>query len=697
MKHHLYPFFFVLMLIGFSPAYSQHKLNLSEFSKEAGATVEEADGFVEVSWPAGGNDEKGVLKFDMKSGSPLFSSIQLSDSKGIHEIIQNVDPLFLLSVGQRDLSKDNGWDIFFDRTAYNPYEAFRVSLEKENITVKSQGKRTIIQVNSMKAGDFDGWLEITLYHGSPLLNMAAVMSTEEDAKAILYDAGLVSDSQAWNEIFWSDTEGYLQSSQNTETDRTSENLAVKYRTIIAEGTAGSLAIFPPPHQYFYPLDNAYNLKYVWHGIGYRELVDGYGIGIRQDLMGDNRHVPWFNSPPNTDQRLNFFVLLSDSKDGQILEDVKAYTHEDQYKPLNGYRTMASHFHTEHMDDILTNKPVPEIPGHVKALRSMGVNIMHLGEYHLAGNPRDSGPRSLPELELMFKESARLSSGDFLMISGEEPNVHYGGHWMNMFPKPVYWIMSREDGQPFVEETKEYGKVYRVGNKEDMLKLLEAENGLAWTAHARTKGSTGFPDKYREEAFFKSDRFNGAAWKVIPADLSLPNMGRRVLDLIDDMANWGERKYVISEADLFKLEPDYEIYGPMNINYLQVDKLPKFEEGWQPVMDAMQSGKFFSGTGEVLLPSFSVNGKGSGETLNMKENEKAVVKVTVDWTFPLNYIELISGDGEQVYREKIDLSNTESFGNQVFEFSIDLKNKTWVRLEVWDVAANGAFTQPVWVE
>ena len=136
---------------------------------------------------------------------------------------------------------------------------------------------------------------------------------------------------------------------------------------------------------------------------------------------------------------------------------------------------------------------------------------------------------------------------------------------------------------------------------------------------------------------------------------------------------------------------------MNINYLQVDKLPKFEEGWQPVMDAMQSGKFFSGTGEVLLPSFSVNGKGSGETLNMKENEKAVVKVTVDWTFPLNYIELISGDGEQVYREKIDLSNTESFGNQVFEFSIDLKNKTWVRLEVWDVAANGAFTQPVWVE
>ncbi|MCH5720746.1 hypothetical protein [Niabella hibiscisoli] len=34
----------------------------------------------------------------------------------------------------------------------------------------------------------------------------------------------------------------------------------------------------------------------------------------------------------------------------------------------------------------------------------------------------------------------------------------------------------------------------------MLKLLEQEKGLAWVAHARTKGSTGYPDKYKDEAF-----------------------------------------------------------------------------------------------------------------------------------------------------------------------------------------------------
>ncbi len=351
MKPNLFTCFFVILLISFSTAYAQQNVDLSEFSNVSGAIVEEAEGIFVVSWPAGKNGVKGVLKLDMKANSPLLSSIQLTDSKGNHEISNDVDPLFLLAVGQRDLSKENGWDIFFDRRAYNPYKTFKISLEKENITVKSKGKRAIIQVNSINAGNVDGWLEIILYHGSPLLNMAAVISTEEDAKAIIYDAGLVSDSKVWNEIFWYDTEGYLQSSLTTETDRKSENLAVKYRTIIGESIAGSLAISPPPHQYFHPLDNAYNLKYVWYGEDYRELVDGYGIGIRQDLMGDNRHVPWFNAPPKTDQRLNFFVLLSASKDGQVLEDVKAYTHDDQYKPLDGYRTMVSHFHTEHMDDI----------------------------------------------------------------------------------------------------------------------------------------------------------------------------------------------------------------------------------------------------------------------------------------------------------------------------------------------------------
>jgi hypothetical protein len=427
------------------------------------------------------------------------------------------------------------------------------------------------------------------------------------------------------------------------------------------------------------------------------MIAGFGIGIRQDLMGDRRWVPWFNAPPNTEHRLNFFCLLSTSTDGNVLADVKQFTHNDSYRALPGFYTMASHFHTEHIDDVLTHKPIPEVPGFVKALRNAGVNIMHLGEFHLAGNPRDLGPRRLTEFKTMFKECERLSGGNFLMLPGEEPNSHFGGHWMNIFPKPVYWIMSREERQPFVEEDPEYGKVYRVGNKGDMLKLLEVEKGLAWTAHARTKGSTGFPDQYKDEFFFSSDQFLGAAWKAMPADLSQPRLGKRVLDLMDDMANWGHKKYVLGEADVFKIEPDYELYAHLNINYLELDRLPRFEEGWQAVLDALRNGKFFVSTGEVLLPRFDVNGKKSGETAKTDKNGKAKISLEIDWTFPLNFAEIISGDGNKVYREKINLNGTKAFETQLFEFNTNLENRKWVRVEVWDAAANGAFTQCVWIE
>lgn len=686
---------FSILLVFRFPMMAQTPVDFSGFDKKGGATTRQEGNLLEVSWPTG-EKEKGKLLINLEQGQPLFESIQLGQEGRMQEIATNLNPAFILTVGKRDLAKRGGWDIFFDRTAYEPFNAYTVDLEKREAKVVSTGSRTQIIISEVSAGHFKGSLEVILFNGSPLLNMAAVMATNKDSVAIIYDAGLSGTPTAWEEILWADSEDFLQNSK-VEVKAESENLAVKYRTIIGETKGGSIAVFPPPHQYFYPLDNAYNLKYTWYGSNYRQMIPDFGLGIRHELMGDQRHVPWFNAPPNTKQRLNFFVLLSTEKDGRALEEVKKYTHSDSYKPLQNYYTMASHFHTEHIMDVLNHMPLPEIPGHVKALRKTGVNIMHLGEFHLAGNPRDPGPRRLLQFKKMFEECARLSGGDFLMLPGEEPNSHFEGHWMNIFPKPVYWIMSRQPDQPFVEEVPEFGKVYRVGNKEEMLKLLELENGLAWTAHARIKGSTGFPDQYKEEEFFKSDRFLGAAWKAMPADLSQDRLGKRVLDVMDDMANWGHKKYVIAEADLFKIEPEYELYGNMNINYLQMDELPKFEEGWQPVLDAMEEGRFFVSTGEVLLPAFKVNGKGSGETIRLNKNGKAEVVLEMDWTFPLNYAEIISGDGEQVFRQRINLDDTHAFGRQEFAFNADLKGRKWVRVEVWDVAANGAFTQFVWIE
>lgn len=683
-----------LLVISFSALQAQVKVDLKGFSKKNGASATAKGDVLSVSWPAGKN-KTGKLVLDLSARQPIFKSIGLREGSSDHAIASGLDPAFILTVGKRDLVSQNGWNIFFDKVPNKPFKSYHIEFNKQSAAVTSHGARTVISVGSLKAPGFTGTLEITLYNGSPLLNIAAVMSTDVDSTAILYDAGLISKTAAWEKIAWSDVDEKMRSMQPTLTD-SAAGLKVKYRTIIGESTHGSLAVFPAPHQYFYPLDEAFNLKFVWAGNQYRGLINGYGIGIRQDLYGDRRFVPWFNAPPATRQRLNFFVLLGSGNSSAALNEVKQFTNNDRYVSLPGHKTMASHFHNEFiMKVVMAQKPVPETPSFINVLKRTGVDIVHLGEFHYTAHPRGPDSLRLKELHALFQQCERLSSKEILLLPGEEPNEFLGGHWMQLFPKPVYWIMSRKDGMPFVTEDPIYGKVYRVSNADEMLDLLKKEHGLAWTAHPRTKGSTGYPDKYRSAAFFKDAHFLGAAWKPMPADLSIPVLGKRVLDLMDDMNNWGARKKVLAEADLFTIEPENEMYAHLNVNYLKIDRLPDFKSGWQTVVEALQQGDFFSSTGEVLIPEFTVDGKSTGEEISI-DRKKSTVTFRLKWTFPMNYAEIISGDGEKVYRERIALDDTLPFGEQTFSRSLDLAGRKWVRLEAWDVAANGAFTQAVWI-
>ncbi|MBT1697568.1 hypothetical protein KK083_11820 [Fulvivirgaceae bacterium PWU4] len=691
MRYHIV----FLFIISYSTLQAQVKVDLKDFNRKNGATVTANGEVLSVMWPAGKN-KTGKLTVDLSARQPIFKSIGLQEARVDHPIASGLDPAFVLTVGKRDLISQNGWNIFFDKVPNKPFRSYNIDLEKQSAAISSVGTRTVISIGSLKAPGFTGTLQITLYNGSPLMNIAAVMSTDIDSTAILYDAGLVSKNAAWQQIGWSDVNKQMRSA-NPNTADSATNLQVKYRSIVGENSNGSLALFPAPHQYFYPLDEAFNLKFVWAGNQYRNMVNGYGIGIRQDLYGDRRFVPWFNAPPTTRQRLNFFVWLSSGNAATALDEVKKFTNNDRYTALPGYKTMTSHFHNEFiMKVVMANKPVPETPAFINVFKRTGVDIVHLGEFHYTAHPKGPDSLRLKELHALFQQCERLSSKDILLLPGEEPNEFFGGHWLQLFPKPVYWIMSRKEGAPFVTEDPRYGKVYRISNEGEMLDLLKREHGLAWTAHPRTKGSTGYPDKYKSAAFFKDEHFLGAAWKAMPADLSVPFLGKRVLDLMDDMNNWGDRKKVLAEADLFTIEPENEMYAHLNVNYLKMDRLPEYKNGWQPVVDALRQGKFFSSTGEVLIPEFTVDGRSTGEELSIG-GKKSTVTFSLRWTFPMNYAEIISGDGQQVYRERINLNDTQAFGEQTFRRSVDLTGRKWVRLEAWDVAANGAFTQTVWIK
>jgi len=675
---------------------AQVKVNTIKFNRKSETVFDVSGNLLRFKWPTE-NQRFAEVVLNMLPTEPLFKSLSIITKGAAKVISSDLDPVFLLSIGRRDLLSQNGWNIFFDKVPLKPYKTYPIKLKKTSAEIITVGNRTVIKISALSADKFNGDLEITFYNGSSMFNIAAVVSTIDDATAIVYDAGLIDKKSGWKNISWTNTSDEFMTCRVKPTD-TAKNLAVKYRAIAAKGQNGAIAIFPAPHQYFYPLDEAFNLKFTWYGDDYRNVVDGFGMGIRQDLKGDNRFVPWFNAPPLTKQRLNFFCYLSEKDEPSAFTEIKKFTHEDTYVKLPGFKTMSSHFHNEFvMKVMMANKEMPQVPDFVKVFKKTGIDIVHLAEFHYTAHPQGPDELRLLELKMLFDMCKKYSDDKLLLLPGEEPNEFFGGHWLEFFPKEVYWIMSRKKGQSLFENHPVYGRIYHIGDKNDMLKLLEMENGLAWTAHARTKGSVNAPDVYKDEAFFKSDQFMGAAWKAMPADLSEPKLGKRVLDLLDDMNNWGEKKTVITEADLFTITPENEMYAHLNVNYLMMEKMPSYSEGWQPVLTAMQKGKFFSSTGEVLIPKLNINGKISGETITLGKTGIANIQLKLNWTFPMNFIEIISGDGKKIYRDKIDLSDTKAFGDRLFQFKTKLTGRKWVRVEAWDIAANGAFSQTFYID
>jgi len=87
---------------------------------------------------------------------------------------------------------------------------------------------------------------------------------------------------------------------------------------------------------------------------------------------------------------------------------------------------------------------------------------------------------------------------------------------------------------------------------------------------------------------------------------------------------------------------------------------------------------------VLIKQWNVEGTG---------NQRSVV-ADVEWTFPLDFVEVVWGDGQKTGRQIISASDLQAFGTKHFSIPFDANGKDWVRLSVWDVAADGAFTQPV---
>jgi hypothetical protein len=158
-------------------------------------------------------------------------------------------------------------------------------------------------------GIFSGRLQYTIYRGSNLVRQEAIVKTDEPSVAYIYTAGLEGLSNHESpQAVWQDVGGNWQNYEfGGPPNAEPVPVRAKNRVLIASGQAGSLAVFPPPHQFFFARELEINLGYVWYEKMRANSL--FGVGVRQHPTEEGYNDEWikkvyalYNAPPGTWQR-----------------------------------------------------------------------------------------------------------------------------------------------------------------------------------------------------------------------------------------------------------------------------------------------------------------------------------------------------------------------------------------------------------
>ena len=713
--------------------------DLSSYRPQSGLTATMADNQLVVTWK-GARESELRARFGIENGQPLIRDLVARKGTGSWATLgENLKPEYRVVTGVRRMSTQqadplraagveltpdviakNRWYAFWDAPLFIPpppaagrgqpaartvgpprteSEIRRASatFSSSSCSVRTDGASLEATFPGLTMGMFAGDLRFTAYRGTNLLRMDAVASTQEEWVAYKYDAGLAGFSTALApRVVWRDTGGHDQHyAFGGVANETIVPVKAANRVLVVEEKGGSIAAFPMPHTFFFTREVDTNLGYVWY-----RLDEGkrFAFGVRQaereDVAQYAENFALFNAPPGTKQRMGMYFYVSPDSADATRQAVLAFTHDDTFKPIAGYKTMVNHFHLRFTDRVKASGSFDTPIQDLVAMKSLGLNIVGLSDFHGDLHANDPGALRFKDQKDYREATRRASDADFLVTPWEEPSAYFGGHYNIMFPKNVYWSKVRQAGQPFTESDPAYGKVYHTGSTEDVQAMLDAEGAYWYHAHPRTKGTTGYPDLIFDKAWTKNDRYLGGAFKPgMGMDLSEVRLCEwRCFDSTDTMNNLYARsglrpKYIIADIDTYQKGPEDDLYPNFPVNYLKLPRVPGPDEDWTPVLKALRDGDFFVTTGEILIPAYSVDGTGDRRTIS----------ADVEWTFPLSFVEVVWGDGKKIDRQVISATDLPAFGTKHFSIPFDAANKAWVRFAVWDSAGNGAFVQPVWIK
>ncbi len=174
----------------------------------------------------------------------------------------------------------------------------------------------------------------------------------------------------------------------------------------------------------------------YHPWGVTDAEWKRSVGASRDRMGQLRSLQCACRNPAAHGRL--LLPERQRRRSTHAEAVLAYTHDDVFKPVPGFKVMAGHFHLDFNEQLRDRNTLDYQPPWVAVFRALGINILYLGDFHDDSHPNDPGPVRFKEEKVYFEGAQRVSDKDFLVMPAEEPNAYFGGHWWLMTPKPIYF-------------------------------------------------------------------------------------------------------------------------------------------------------------------------------------------------------------------------------------------------------------------
>lgn len=707
--------------------------NVGEYQNTSNIEVSQNAGILNVSWT--GQDQQNLsLALEVIEGAPVIRALDLwegnnprkrllTDAKIEYQVVegfrrisnQQLAPLRELNVELTQAVVDQfKWDVFWDAPLLiserlpafvnNPPPAEGVaqqpglprsedeisrgtiSYAANACSVSSRGSRVEIRYEGVSLGSFSGDLLITVFEGTNLIKTSVEASTNLPSVAYKYDAGITGIAlNDTSEVLWRDIAGQDQAyGLRGPLNSNYAPVRAANRLIVASQDGLALAAFPPPHIFFWSREIEINVGNNWYR---KDSESTYSIGIRQgeQEVVERYQENWslYSAPPGSIQKMTSYFYPVIGEGENAFDAALAFTRGDVYKPLQGFKVFGSHYHTNLGSSLLATGSLDSRLPDFEVLRSAGIDIAGPVD-----RPRDE--TQLLEQHWLFEGAQRHSDDEFMVLPEMENSNLLGGHWDLLFSHPVYYVDSRPAGTPLVTKHPEYGRQYNIGSVEDMMAMIEAENMLIYMPHPRTKGSTGYPDALRNTSQFLNDRYRGAGWRWgMGLDLSEKRLSDyRVIPLLDEMNNWIadtdlQLKSIMAITETYAKQPGDDIYANGPVTYLQLDELPSGDD-YSPIINALKNGEYFVSSGEVLIPSHEV----------IENGANSLYRVNLEWTFPMEFIEVVYGDGESVKSEIIDATDFGPFGSQSIDIPFDARGQAWVRFAAWDTAGNGAMTVPV---